>query len=131
MEAPEHPLPIGTVVRIGERTAAVERRSGTDLKPLIRVAGVESRDEAAGLWGEPLAIEAAEEPLGEGEWLVEDLVGCRIDGLGEVVGVLEGISCDVLEVGERKRLVPLVSDAVTNVDVDAKLIEVDRGFLGL
>jgi ribosomal 30S subunit maturation factor RimM len=43
--------------------------------------------------------------------------------------VLEGLSCDVLEAGGQ--LIPLVTDAVTRVDVDNKVIEVDREFLGL
>ena len=60
---------------------------------------------------------------------MEDLVGCRIEGLGVVTGVLEGMSCDVLEVGDD--LVPLVTDAVTRVDVENKMIEIDREFLGL
>ena len=51
------------------------------------------------------------EPPGEDEWLVEDLVGCRIEGIGEVTRVLEGMSCDVLEAGGE--LIPLVTDAVT------------------
>jgi ribosomal 30S subunit maturation factor RimM len=63
------------------------------------------------------------------EWLIEDLIGCRIEGVGEVTGVLEGMSCDVLEVGDE--LIPLVTDAVTKVDVENKVIEIDQGFLGL
>ena len=69
------------------------------------------------------------EPLAEDEWLIEDLVGCQIAGLGRVTGVLEGMSCDLLEVGDQ--LVPLVTDAVTKVDVENKVIEINREFLGL
>jgi hypothetical protein len=43
--------------------------------------------------------------------------------------VLGGISCDVLEAGDV--LIPLVTDAVTRVDVENRVIEVDREFLGL
>jgi ribosomal 30S subunit maturation factor RimM len=39
------------------------------------------------------------------------------------------MSCDVLEVGDE--LIPLVTDAVTSVDVENKVIEIDREFLGL
>ena len=56
-------------------------------------------------------------------------IGCRIEGIGIVKAVREGISCDVLEVGDE--LIPLVRDAVTSVDVENKVIEVDREFLGL
>jgi ribosomal 30S subunit maturation factor RimM len=40
-------------------------------------------------------------------------------------------SCDLLEVGDEAVLVPLISDAITNIDLEAKRIEVDRRFLGL
>ena len=63
------------------------------------------------------------------EWPIEDLVGCEIEGVGKVTGVLEGMSCDVLEVGDE--LIPLVTDAVTGVDVENKVIQVNREFLGL
>jgi 16S rRNA processing protein RimM len=122
------PLAEGDVVTVGGRTFTVVERKGTDARPIVRLSGVGDRDAAEALRGQELRPAVAE-PLGEGEWLVEDLVGCRIEGLGEVTGVLEGMSCDVLEVGDE--LIPLVTDAVTRVDVERKLIEVDRGFLGL
>jgi ribosomal 30S subunit maturation factor RimM len=37
----------------------------------------------------------------------------------------------VLEVGVDGVLVPLVSDAVKRVDIEGRIIEVDREFLGL
>ena len=45
--------------------------------------------------------------------------------------MVEAPSCDILEVGDDGVLVPFVSDAVKRVDTDARLIEVDREFLGL
>jgi len=122
------PLAEGAVVKIGEREFTVAERKGTDAKPIIRLTGIDDRDAAEALRGEVLA-DAVEEPLGDDEWLVEDLVGCRIEGVGRVDSVLEGMSCDVLEVGDE--LIPLVTDAVTKVDVENKVIEIDREFLGL
>lgn len=122
------PLAEGEEIRIGERSYTVVERKGTDAKPIVRLDGVDDRDAAEALRGQPVSA-ATPEPLGDDEWLVEDLVGCRIEGLGEVTGVLEGLSCDVLEVGDQ--LVPLVTDAVRRVDVEHRLIEVNREFLGL
>ena len=122
------PLDEGAVVRIGEREFTVVERKGSDARPIVRLAGVDDRDAAEALRGETLDAGDAE-PAGDGEWLIEDLVGCRIEGIGQVTGVLEGMSCDVLEVGDE--LIPLVTDAVTKVDVENKVIEVDREFLGL
>ena len=124
------PLAEGAVVRIGEREFTVAERKGTDARPIVRLDGVDDRDGAESLRGKTLSPTSDERPAtSDEEWLIEDLVGCRIDGLGEVTGVLEGLSCDVLEVGDE--LVPLVTDAVTKVDVENKVIEVDREFLGL
>jgi 16S rRNA processing protein RimM len=53
--------------------------------------------------------------------------------LGTVSRLLAMPSCEVLEVqrpGEEALLIPLVSDAVGTVDVAARRIEVDLGFLG-
>ncbi|MFL5825246.1 MAG: ribosome maturation factor RimM [Thermoleophilaceae bacterium] len=131
VETPEHPLEVGTDVRIGGLTGRVERRDGGADRALLRVSGVEDREAAAALSGKPIDVEETAAPLGEEEWLVEDLVGCQVPGIGEVVAVLAGPSCDLLEVGERGVLVPLVSDAVRRVDLETRVIEVDHEFLAL
>jgi 16S rRNA processing protein RimM len=122
------PVDEGDAVRIGEREFTVVERKGTDAKPIIRLTGVDDRDAAEALRGEVLTT-AATEPLGDDEWRIEDLVGCRIEGVGEVTGVLQGMSCDLLEVGDE--LIPLITDAVARVDLENKVIEIDREFLGL
>ena len=71
-----------------------------------------------------------EQELGAGEWLAADLIGCEVVGVGTVRRRLVGSSCDVLEL-EDGMLIPLVSDAVSEVDAGARLIRVDRRFLGL
>jgi 16S rRNA processing protein RimM len=125
------PVDEGEVLRIGEREFTVVERKGTDARPIIRLTGIDDRDAAEALRGETLTPGNGQRATGndEGEWLIEDLVGCEIEGLGRVTGVLEGMSCDVLEVGDE--LIPLVTDAVTRVDVENKVIEIDRDFLGL
>jgi 16S rRNA processing protein RimM len=122
------PVDEGATLLIGNKEFTVAERKGTDAKPIIRLDGVEDRDAAEALRGETFDPPEAD-PLGEDEWLIEDLVGCEIEGVGKVTGVLEGMSCDVLEVGDE--LIPLVTDAVARVDVENKLIEVNREFLGL
>ena len=127
VEHPDHPLDVGTVVQVEGRERTVERRAGTDRRPLVRVSGVDSREAAAGLRGKLLLVETT---LAEGEWLADDLVGCRVEGLGEVVRVIAAPSCDLLELGGGE-LVPLVSDAVLSVDLDGGTIAIDRRFLRL
>jgi 16S rRNA processing protein RimM len=123
------PLAEGDVVRIGDREFTVAERKGTDAKPIIRLDGVEDRDAAESLRGEALTASDERPETSEDEWLIDDLIGCEVEGVGRVTGVLEGLSCDVLEVGDE--LIPLVTDAVTRVDIEHRVIEVDREFLGL
>ena len=127
VERADHPLEVGTELTIGERAHTVERRAGTDQRPLVRLSGVKGREQAAALRGEELLVRQA---LGEDEWLASDLLGCRVEGMGEVRRVIGGPSCDVLEL-EDGTLVPLVSDAVRHVDPEGRRIEVDLRFLGL
>jgi 16S rRNA processing protein RimM len=122
VEGPRHELPVGTELRVAGQTYAVERRAGTDRRPLIRLAGVEN---ARPLRGETLLVE---EELGEGEWLAADLLGCRVPELGRVERVVEASTCSVLELDDGT-LVPLVSDAIESVDLEAREIRVREGFL--
>ncbi len=131
VEAPTELLERAESVVVAGREAAIERRAGSSARPILRLSGVEDRQAAAALHGERLLVEAATGELDEGEYLAGELVGCDVPGLGAVRRVLPGPSCDLLEVGEGGELVPLVSDAIRRIDVDARLIEVDRGFLGL
>ncbi len=126
MERPDHPLEEGTRVEVRGEIRTVERRAGTDERPLVRLSGVEDRHQATTLRGEPLLVAAL---LEEGEWLAEDLVGLRVEGLGRVARVIDAPSCAVLEL-EDGRLVPFVSDAIRSVDPESRVIRVDHRFLG-
>jgi 16S rRNA processing protein RimM len=120
----------GSVVVVAGTERRVERRAGTDAMPLVRLEGLGDREAAAALTGETLFVADERPELGEGEWLADDLVGCEVAGAGVVRRVLAGTSCDVLEL-EDGTLVPLVADAVKNIDLDSRRIEIDRHILGL
>ena len=122
----------------GERVE-IERRAGTPARPILRVAGVASRDAVEALRGEPLRVARADLPaLEEDEIWAHDLVGCAVvDGarrVGEVRRLVGLPSCEALEVaregGGEPLLVPLVRDAIRSLDVPARRIDVDLGFLG-
>jgi 16S rRNA processing protein RimM len=129
VEQPVEPLEPGANVIVGGSTARVERRAGTDERPIVRLSGVGDRSAAEALRGEPILVEGG--ALGEGEYLTSDLVGCEIPGVGAVRRVIAAPSCDLLEVGDEGVLVPFISDAVKHVDTERRLIEVDAGFLGI
>jgi 16S rRNA processing protein RimM len=123
VEGSRHPLPEGAVLEVAGDTHRIARRAGTDDRPLIRLADV---DDPRPLRGELLLIE---DELAEGEWLAADLLGCSVPGLGPVAQIIDGPSCSVLEL-EDGTLIPLVGDAIERIDLDAREIRVNRGFLG-
>jgi 16S rRNA processing protein RimM len=115
----------------------VESRKGTAERPLLKLEGVDDRSRAERLRGEALEVPRAEVgTLAEGEFLVDDLVGCHVvDGprrVGTVSDVLVLPGADTLEVerGEGPPLlIPLVADAVRTVDPAAGRIDVDMAFV--
>jgi 16S rRNA processing protein RimM len=132
-------LALGARVTLGGVEREIVRRAGTDARPIVRLAGCADRDGAVALRGEPLEVEdAAMPPLGPDEWWAEELEGARVfDGereLGIVRRLLALPSCECLEVerseGGRDLLVPLVRDAIREVDVEHARIDVDLRFLG-
>jgi 16S rRNA processing protein RimM len=115
---------LGSTLRLGEQEHRVVRRAGTDDRPLIKLEGI---DDPAAVRGEILLVE---DELEDDEYLVADLLGCEVPGLGRVERVLDAPSCTLLEVGAGGHLVPLIGDAVKQIDLERKIIEVDREFLG-
>ena len=111
----------------------VVRRSGTDDKPILRLDGIDTREAVEALRGEPLlADRAAAAPLEDDEYWADDLVGLAVTDGERAVGTIERVlsypSCELLVVGEL--LIPLVGDAVRDVDLVARRVDVDLGFLG-
>jgi 16S rRNA processing protein RimM len=129
VEAANHELFPGTVLNLGGVEREVERRAGTEERPLVRLSGITDRDAAAALRGELLLISEDHSPLEEGEWLAGDLEGCVIPGFGTVSRVLGAPSCDLLELDDGT-LVPLISDAVRSIDVERGRIDINPDFLG-
>jgi 16S rRNA processing protein RimM len=133
-------LDLGRTVRVAGRDLEIVRRSGTDERPILRLAGIQGRERVEALRGEDLLVARDTAPeLGEEEWWAEELEGCRVtDGDREigVVAELVGLpSCEALRVERhepeaRELLVPLVRNAVRSVDVRERRIDVDLAFLG-
>ncbi len=100
---------------------------------IVRLQGVDDRDQAELLRGAEIAVQRAQlEPLEEGEYYWADLIGLRVVttqgvDLGRVERLMETGANDVLVVrGDRERLIPyLPSDVVTSIDLDAGEMQVD------
>jgi 16S rRNA processing protein RimM len=132
-------LALGAVVSVDGAERKIVRLAGTDARPVVRLEGCEDREAAQSLTGSELFVARGEAPeLGPDEWWASDLEGCRVsDGsraLGTVRRLLELPSCEVLEVardgGGEDLLVPLITDAVREVDIERREIDVDLHFLG-
>jgi 16S rRNA processing protein RimM len=133
-----------TVIVASGDAVEIVRRDGTSARPILRLAGVGSREAVEALRGSDLLVPRADTPaLEEDEWLAEDLVGCRVVDGDQVVGVVAKLlpypSCELLEVQRpdtdpahpaKALLVPLIGDAVRTVDVGAKIIDINLTFLG-
>lgn len=131
-------LRLGAKVRVGDRETEVVRLSGTEELPIVRLTGLETREQIDALRGADLLCPRAEVPeLGPDEWFAEDLEGCRVVDGDREVGVVRALvglpSVEVLEVeraGAADLLVPMVRDAIRSVDVAARVIDVNLAFLG-
>ena len=122
-------LALGDTVTVAGRAYAIERVAGTTERPIVRLAGCSSREDAEALRGAELLVAGVLEP---DEYWARDLVGCRVvDGSREVGVVARMValpSCEALEVGEL--LIPMVRDAIRSIDVEGRRIDVDMEFVG-
>ena len=131
-------LELGAEVRVGETRRQIVRLAGHEGRPIVRLQGCDDRTAAEALRGRELLVarDAAPE-LEEDEWWATDLEGCAVRDGSREVGVVARLlalpSCEVLEVSRPAApdlLVPLVKDAVRDVDLDRRVIDVDLQFLG-
>jgi 16S rRNA processing protein RimM len=110
---------------------------GTAAAPIVRLSVASDRTAAEALRGRDLVVVGAEKPpLEADEYAAEDLEGCSVvvagadaRTLGTVKRLLAYPSCELLELDDAT-LVPLVRDCIVEVDVAAKRITVNGGFLG-
>jgi 16S rRNA processing protein RimM len=100
---------------------------------IVRLAGVDDREAAAALTlGEVRVARTQLPPLEPGEYFVEDVVGCSVEGedgrpLGVVRETLWNGAQDVATIDGpdgRERLIPLVPEFVLNVDAPARKMQI-------
>jgi 16S rRNA processing protein RimM len=134
--APELPAGDGVVHVLGTARRIV-RRAGTDERPILRLEGSASRDDALELRGNELTVPRDESMLEEGEFWARDLEGCTVVDGELTVGFVRRMSAlpsvEVLEVDRPdggELLVPMVRDCIRSIDLEARRIDVDLGFLG-
>jgi len=81
----------GARVQVAGTETEIVRRDGTDAKPLLRLAAFKTREQADSLRGRTCWCRGVDAPpLGDDEWLAEDLEGLKvIDGKVEVGVVMQ------------------------------------------
>jgi len=100
---------------------------------ILKIAGVDSRDDAQRLRGQTLSVPEAEAvPLSEGTFFWHQIIGLRVrtvDGqeLGTVTEILQTGGNDVYVVRDERRevLVPAIKDVVKEIDLSARQISVE------
>jgi 16S rRNA processing protein RimM len=122
-----------------QAAAAPERVSITAARPieggvLIRLEGVDTREDAEALRGTQLLVDRDELPeAAEGEFYAVDVEGCRAELVtGDVIGTVKHLvtypTCDVLVVerleGGGTLEVPLTDAFVDEVDVEAHVVRI-------
>ena len=115
----------------------IVRRSGTTERPILRFEGASSREDADALRGAELTVPRSDDMLEEGEFWARDLEGCAVFDGDVSVGFVRRMSAlpsvEVLEVDRpdgSELLVPMVRDCIRSVDIEARRIDVDLGYLG-
>jgi len=117
---------------IGERELAIESaRPLPGGAYLVGLVGVADRDQADALRGQPVAVARDDLDLDEGEVLLADLVGCRVelpDGTDwGVIAAVEPGPQDrlVIHCGDIERQLPVADPFLVSIDLDQRRIVVD------
>lgn len=98
---------------------------------LLRLEGVDGREIAETLRGAAVCVRRQDVPLAAGQYLLSDLVGCRVelaDGRpwGKVAAIEVGPQDRlVIHDGDVERLLPVVPELVVEVDIAAGRVVVD------
>jgi 16S rRNA processing protein RimM len=126
----------GATLLLDGRERTVVSVAGTQQSPILELAGMSAREDAAAVLGHALELRASDAPQPEEDaFWVRDLVGmqarCGERALGEVSDVLERPANDVLVLrlaDGREHLVPFTREAVPGVDVPGRVLELAEAF---
>jgi 16S rRNA processing protein RimM len=118
-------------VFLGAREYELRSARKTPGAYLLEVGGVADRDAAEALRDAPVAVRREDISIEDGELLLADLVGCRVQlpdgtGYGEIEDVQAGPQ-DRLVIGDGdvERLLPLVDAFVLDIDLEKRVVVVD------
>jgi 16S rRNA processing protein RimM len=116
---------------VGERAYAIEAARPVAGAYLVALEGVADRNAAEALRGRPVSVARDDLALDEGEFLLADLVGCRVElPDGSDWGLVSGLELGpqdrlVIRQGDIERLLPVVDEFLIDIDLEARRIVVD------
>lgn len=109
----------------------IEKARDTQRGWLVQLEGVATRNDAEALKGKQIEVDREALELDEDDVLLADLIGCEVrlpDGTpwGTVAAVEADIQDRlVIHQGDIERLLPLVDQFVTSIDLEARVVTVD------
>jgi 16S rRNA processing protein RimM len=119
-------------VFVGGELRTIRGARATHRGWLVALDGVETRDDAEKLRGLVVEVDRAALELDDDDILLADLVGCqtrRVDGSGwgTIAAVEAGAHQDLLVIhdGDVERMLPLVDEFVTAIDLETRVVTVD------
>lgn len=120
-----------------QKSLAVERVRATAGHLLLKLAGVDTPEEARQLSGWEIVVERnAAAPLGDNEYYLSDLCKCNAvkqgRRLGRILSVCEGGGGDMLEIevpSGKRYFVPFRDEFVGKVDVAGRVVEIEADWL--
>jgi 16S rRNA processing protein RimM len=100
---------------------------------LVKLADVHTRNDAEALQGKQVSVDRAALELRDDDVVLDDLVGCTVQlADGTPWGTVDAVDVAnphqallVIIDGDLERLLPLVDEFVTNIDLEAGVITVD------
>lgn len=99
---------------------------------IVLLEGIETRNAAELLKGKPVTVDREALELEDGEVLLDDLIGCKVvlasgEEWGEIAAIEMGAVQDLLVIhqGEVERMLPLVDQFVTNIDIAGGVVTID------
>lgn len=112
----------------GTTPAVVEKARTQKNMVLLKLAGVDTPEQAQALRGKLLYIDREMDTLAPGQYYIQDLLGLRV--LDADDGQLYGEICDITETGANDvyhirfadgtvKLIPAIPQVILNTDVDA------------
>ena len=112
-----------------ERTIKLAR--GTHRGWLVALDGIATRNDAEALQGQIVEVDRDSLELDEDDVLLADLIGCQVVRAGKPWGTVASVHAGelqdllVIHDGDVERMVPLVDELVTGIDLDARVVTVD------